>query len=141
MAFDKVISALEEYFELKQVTEDPITVRKARERAKYLLDDYIQRKFDSAMLEERRRSMSITKKVAVVNPNQIKVTWEEVAKLMDALNSAPNPLEEPKQVESKNLVRWMEIYTGWYKKKRIEAMKLDAVTKLELELEDEEKKQ
>lgn len=140
MPIDKVINALEEYFELKQQSNDQIIVRKAREQAGYLLNDYIQKRFDAAMLEERRRAMSVTKKVAVVNPEQVKVTWEEVAKLLDALNSVPLPLQEPKQMESKNFVRWMEIYTNWYRKKRVEAMQLDAATKLELELEDEDKK-
>lgn len=134
MSIDIVLSALEEYLERKRELCDQTVLESARERAGYVLDEYIQQRFDSAILEERKRSMSPTRKVAIVNPDQIKVTWDEVAKLLDALNSSPVPLKHPKNMSEKDFVRWMEIYEKWYQYKRVKAMALPSA-KLEIDLE------
>lgn len=133
--FDNVLTALEKYLELKKNSTEELPVTNAREEAGGALNDYIQKRFDTAMLEERRRSLSVTKKVAVVNPSQVKVTWDEVAKLLDALNNSPLPLKEPKQMFEKDFIRWMEIYTIWYQTKRLQAMQLPSAS-LELDLDE-----
>lgn len=137
MTIETVLTCLENYLKLRELegTEEEHEYTAARNQAGEALNEYIQKRFDSAMLEERRRSLSITKKVAVVDPSEIKVTWDEVAKLLDALNSSPVPIKEPKQLAEKDFVRWMQIYTGWYFNKRLPAMQLTSA-KLELDLEE-----
>ena len=137
MSIETVITCLEEYLKSRDLegTDEAHIYYMARDRAGYALNDYIQKRFDSAMLEERRRSLSVTKKIAVVDPSEIKVTWDEVAKLLDAMNSAPTPIKEPKQMAEKDFIRWMQIYTDWYSGKRLPAMQLTSA-KLELDLDD-----
>ncbi len=124
MSIDRVLATLEQYFDMKdEVGASTSEAKFARERAGMALNEYIQRQFDLLIMEERRRSSSITRRVEVPpDASAVQVSWIEVARLLDALNSPPMP---PKNLQSgtKEYQKWMDSYREWYEKKRGEAMR------------------
>lgn len=140
MKIENVFAALEEYFEARKnlsegsaegSSEDSLVL--IQERAKSSLDLYIKDQFNQLILDDKRDKTPTIEMVAV-NPSNVKVAWEDVVNLLDALNSPPLPLEQ-ENLSLRQASRWMEIYKEWYGKKRIDA--LLSVTPLDFETKKE----
>lgn len=138
MKIERVLSALEEYLELRRQTDvsnnDLDIVQAAKDRAGLALNEYIRSRFDHLVIEERKHSSSPTRKVDIVDPVSASVSWEDVASLMDAVNAAPTPMRDlSNQV---TVHKWFAAYKFWYENKRREALKIEPKTPLELDLEE-----
>lgn len=130
MTIDRVLSTLEEYFHLKNelITNsdegeaDIHLIEDARFRAKMALNEHIKSQFDAVVNEETRRSSSnITSKIRVASPTDSTIiSWDDVVKMLDALNSPPTPLKHP---TIDNIIVWMDAYKSWYDSRRINAIK------------------
>ena len=141
MTIDRLLSALEEYFSLKMEigrfecdsSVEPHILEDARFRAKMALNEHIRKQFDLAIEEERRRTSSVTRKMLIVDPTKAEISWDSVAKLLDALNSPPLPMKNITNIEG--IKTWMKAYEDWYKQKRVNAIKSTS-SMLKLDLED-----
>lgn len=108
---DKLLSSIEEYFDLKKKENlDDASLEAARLRVHSALGDYFLR----ALAEEKRKSSSATRKISVVKSANQSVSWDSVAKMIDALNACPLPM---KDIEGGNVTKWMQIYNDWYAKR------------------------
>lgn len=141
MKIESVLSTLEEYLELRReagdASSDVSVVGEAKDRAGRALNEYIRTRFNHLMIEERKSSTSPTRKVDIVNPSTAKVSWEEVAGLMDAVNAAPMPM---KDLSSQVLVhKWMANYKLWYEQKRRDALKINPTDAIDLSEDIEDK--
>lgn len=139
LPMDRVLAALEEYFELKrdiESVEEP-NLFAAKDRAGKALNEYIEDSFDHLMIEEKRRSTHITQKVKIPDTSSIKFTWDDMVHLLDALNSPPLPPSHQKQSDEKFMDNWMKLYRDWYQNKRPQAMN-SISPPLGLDLENDE---
>ena len=127
---DRLLFSLEEYFDLKRDLRDANSeaLLQARERVQLCLEEYVRNHFHKLFLEENRRRLSSTRKMIAVQSPDNHLNWENVVKLLDALNAAPVP--------SKELSVWMAAYKEWYQNKRITAVN-SINPKLELDLEND----
>lgn len=145
MDIETVLATLEEYFEIKRdlVSSIEPNVLKAKERAGRALNEYIQKRFDNLMVQQEHRklssSTSTTRKMVIPDASGTKFTWEDIVGLLDALNTPPNPLASPEQLNNQEYVdRWMKSYKEWYLKKRSSAMRsLSSPQGLDLDLDDD----
>lgn len=142
MSVDRVLAALEEYFSLKRdlgEIETPVepNVLAARDRAGMALNEYIQTRFNTLLIEDHHKIESPTIKVQIPDAGALKFSWEDIAGLMDALNSPPNPPSEKQIHNTEAITRWVRIYRLWYSQKRTEALRsLSPIQTLDLELEE-----
>jgi hypothetical protein len=131
-----LLAALEEYLTLKresQNSEDLEVLKSARTRVDSCLREYFTENFSKAMLEERRRTSSQTRNMATVSGNSVaNVSWENVVKVLDFLNSCPSPLKDVKNPVSAE--KWMAVYNDWHQK-RMEMLR-KILPPLELDLDD-----
>ncbi len=118
MKIENVFAALETYFEAKKAGS--IDLSEVQDKAKANLDLYIKDQFNQLILEDKKSKTPTIPDMLAVSPAEVKVAWEDVVNLLDALNSSPMPLSQD-GLEN-HMVRWMEIYTEWYRKKRVEAL-------------------
>ncbi len=121
MGVEIVLAALEEYFSIKRDVpdENDSMLDGAKSRAIRALNAYIDLRFNTMMLEEKRKVSTITKKMKAVNP-ETKVSWDGVAAAIDALNSPPQP---PVNTNDRAAMeRWSGIYNEWYRKTRSKAL-------------------
>lgn len=120
MTINRLLATLEEYLELKREigkSEDLDELKQASNRVELSLREYIQAYFDLAILEDRRKTSSITSKVDVLSPDKASYSWNDVAKLIDALNSAPIP---PKNLDDQEgIENWVSVYREWFKNKKM----------------------
>ena len=132
MKIERVLSALEEYLELRrefgEEHQEHDALTSAKERAGLALNEYIKTRFDNLLLEERKVSSSTpTRKVEIVNPDSAQVNWEEVVGMIDALNCAPLPMRD---LSNPVLVhKWMMAYKDWYEHKRKQGLSLNPTLK------------
>lgn len=145
MEINSVLAALEEYFEIKRdiglFIEAPNLVE-ARERAGKTLNEYIQKKFDHLLYQqEKRKNTSVTQKIVLPDEENLKFSWDNVASLLDALNSLPNPLPKDKLNNEEAVIKWMNKYEEWFKNKRGTALRsVTSSFQLELDLGELEEK-
>lgn len=138
MSVNRLLASLEEYLAMKREVSDDIELdelRSASDRVELALKEYFQSYFDLALLEDRRKSSSITMKVPVIAPEQAVYSWNDVSALLDALNNAPVP---PNRLDDKEgMEHWVSVYREWFKAKR--KINVNPIKK-ELELDFEELK-
>jgi len=119
MSVNRLLASLEEYLAMKREIGDDIELnelRHASDRVELALKEYFQSYFDLALLEDRRKSSSITMKVPVMSPEQATYSWNDVSSLLDALNTAPVP---PTRLDDKQgMEHWVSVYREWFKAKR-----------------------
>lgn len=123
MGVEIVLAALEEYFSLKRDLgdddQDGADVEGTRDRAVRALNAYIDLRFSTMMLEEKRKVSTITKRMKAVDPNT-KVSWDGVSAAVDALNAPPTM---PKNIlDAKSIERFKESYEKWYNQTRKKAL-------------------
>jgi hypothetical protein len=136
---DRLLASVEEYFEIRNEvggSEDLAVLRAAKERVELALNEYFKSTLDRALLEERRRSSSSTRKIDIVNAGEARVSWEDVVKLIDALNSTPMPIRSVE--DHTKLHRWMRTYSDWYNNKRTVSLQ-PIIAPLDLDLEEVKK--
>lgn len=135
MTFDRLMATIEEYLSLKQeigITAEFEQLGQASKRIELALKEYLQNYFDRALLEDRRRSSSMTTKVNVIQPEDAVYSYNDIVKVLDLLNSAPIPLHD---MSDDNMVRhWMAIYSEWFLRKK--KIKIQPTNKLSLDLDD-----
>jgi len=138
MTVDRLLASLEEYLDMKREvgTDTEFDALKgASDRVEMALKEYFQNYFDRALLEDRRKTSSITMKVPVLSPEQAYYSWNDVSLLLDALNNAPVP---PTKLDDKESMKhWVSVYREWFKEKR--KINVNPIKK-ELELDFEELK-
>lgn len=122
MGVEIVLAALEEYFSLKRELgeEGEDMLDGAKDRAIRALNAYIDLRFNTMMLEEKRRVSTITKRMKAVDP-KTQVSWEGVSAAIDALNSPPQPPQNPQDRAA--MEKWSISYNEWYRKTRNKALK------------------
>lgn len=119
MAINRLLAAMEEYLSLRKevgISVDFDEVKQASKRVELALKEYLQYYFDRAILEDRRKTSSLTTKVDVLSPEQAVYSWNDIAKLLDALNSAPIPMRDTS--DDNSIRHWMAIYSEWFRNKK-----------------------
>ena len=121
MGVEIVLATLEEYFSLKRdIGEgdgDGTDLDSTRDRAVRALNAYIDLRFNTMMLEEKRKVSTITKKMKAVDPNT-KVSWDGVSAAVDALNAPPMPPKDRLASE-----KFQDAYRKWYDGTRKNALR------------------
>lgn len=70
----------------------------------------------------------------------VKVSWEEVVHLLDALNAPPLPLSFHPPKDETAVREWMSVYSNWYYHKRTKALRNllpDNIDDVEIEIGEE----
>jgi hypothetical protein len=120
MGVEIVLATLEEYFSLKRdIGEgdgDGTDLDSTRDRAVRALNAYIDLRFNTMMLEEKRKVSTITKRMKAVDPNT-KVSWDGVSAAVDALNAPPQPSQHPHPGD-----KFQDAYKKWYNGTRKKAL-------------------
>jgi len=126
MSVEIVLAALEEYFSLKRdlgdSDNDGVELEPTRDRAVRALNAYIDLRFHTMLLQEKRKTSTVTSRIKPVNPDT-SVRWEGVAAAVDALNAPPTL---PTNMGDKaSLDRFKSSYDRWYgdtRKRALESM-------------------
>jgi hypothetical protein len=94
-------------------------VLEAKKRFSQALNEYIDYRIDLAF-EERRRKMS-SDRIATADSINVGVkSMATAVKSISALNSAPPPPTDPKDIHG--MEKWKEAYADWYENKRKSGM-------------------
>lgn len=130
---DRLLSSLEEYLSIKKEivngdTSDLTRLKDSKKRIESCLSEYFNINFDKAILEERRRLSSTTRKVTIIS----EVSWEDVVKLLDVLNNAPSPMNHISNIE--DVKHWMNVYQEWFNRKKKDSTLKSLEQPLELEI-------
>ena len=127
MNVDIVLAAFEEYVDIKRASinnpTNPILIA-ARKRLETALNDYFADKVTAYLgkfLDDTDRKIrtpgNATQKINISGLDNT-FAWTNIVKLMDALNSSPDPLEA--KTDHK---KWMISYENWYKIERLNAIR------------------
>jgi hypothetical protein len=90
-------------------------VLEAKKRFSQALNEYIDYRIDIAF-EQRRRKISSDRIAAADSINAGVKSMATAVKSISALNSAPPPPTDPKDVNG--MEKWKEAYADWYENKR-----------------------
>jgi CRISPR/Cas system CMR-associated protein Cmr5 small subunit len=129
MAVNRLLATLEDYLAMKREVGkdcDISELKEASKRVELSLREYLQNYFDRALMEDRRRSSSQTTEVMIMSADRATYSWNDVCKILDALNNAPIP---PVNLDDKESIdHWLAVYKEWFKAKKqivINPSKLD----------------
>lgn len=132
MIIDNLLSAIEEYLELKRSAQNGTyddedgssygkELTEIRKRFGLSLNELIDFRMDGVLELRKKRASSTTRNVTIPDPD---MEWADIIAVVDALNCAPNPpkgdLKE--MFESGKLQQWLECYERWFKDKRYSAI-------------------
>jgi hypothetical protein len=119
MTITRLLATLEEYFSMKRELGESGQLEELKEASKRVelsLREYVRAHFDRAIMEDRRKTSSLTRKVDIISPDKATYSWNDVVKLLDALNSAPIP---PRNLDdAEGLANWIAVYKEWFRNKR-----------------------